>query len=132
MEDRASYNEHPIGSDGQPRTARRITKAMIDTKLATASESFHRVSPTCIVCCIVLANGWNLIGFSACVDPANFDLRLGQKIAREKAIDSLWALEGYALASEPPPGEVGLRAPRPSSINAESDADSNNQGLPER
>jgi len=112
MEERASYNEHPIGSDGTPRTSKRITRAMIDTKLATSATTFHRVSPTCIVCCIVLANGWNLIGHSACVDPANFDEKLGEKIAREKAVDQLWALEGYVLASEPPMGEVGLHSPR--------------------
>lgn len=42
-------------------------------------------------------------GFSACVDPANFDAEIGEKIARSKAEstarDKLWELEGYRLFS---------------------------------
>lgn len=107
-----AYKEHPVGSDGTPRTGRRISKANIDTKLATSREAYHRFPGTnCIVCVITLANGWSLVGHSACVDPANFDETLGRRIAREKAVNELWALEGYALANEPSPGEVGLRAP---------------------
>lgn len=40
-------------------------------------------------------------GHSACVDPANFDAEIGERIARknaEHAVEQkLWELEGYAL-----------------------------------
>jgi len=40
-------------------------------------------------------------GFSACVDPANYVAEIGERIAREdavnKAITKLWELEGYRL-----------------------------------
>lgn len=96
-----AHKEHPVGSDGTPRTGRRVTKAMIDGQIAGGFTQFHRFPDTnCVVCVITLANGWSLVGHSACVDPANFDEVLGQRIAREKAINELWALEGYALATE--------------------------------
>lgn len=96
-----AHREHPVGSDGTPRTGRRVTKAVIDQRIAEAKVDYHRFPGTnCVVCVITLANGWSLVGHSACVDPANFDEALGQRIAREKAINELWALEGYALATE--------------------------------
>jgi hypothetical protein len=43
-------------------------------------------------------------GFSACVDPANFDAKLGQEYALNNAIGKaegmLWQLEGYHLKKE--------------------------------
>jgi hypothetical protein len=40
-------------------------------------------------------------GFSACVDPANFNADIGSEIATKKAMsaarDKLWELEGYRL-----------------------------------
>jgi Phage protein (N4 Gp49/phage Sf6 gene 66) family len=42
-------------------------------------------------------NGFVLLGSSSCVDPANFDLEIGRKIAREDVKKQLWQLEGYRL-----------------------------------
>lgn len=43
-------------------------------------------------------------GMSACIDPANFNGEIGERVAREKAAnaarDKLWELEGYALYSQ--------------------------------
>ena len=49
------------------------------------------------VCCLKLANGFNVVGESACASPENFDEALGRKIARDNAKGKIWALEGYAL-----------------------------------
>jgi len=49
------------------------------------------------VCNLTLKNGFNVVGTSACASPANFDKDLGQKIAYQKAVDQVWALEGYLL-----------------------------------
>jgi len=49
------------------------------------------------LCVLVLANGFTVTGESACASPENFDATLGRKIARQKAIDKVWMLEGYAL-----------------------------------
>ena len=51
------------------------------------------------VCFLVLDNGFVVIGKSACASAENFDQEKGMAIAREDAIDQIWALEGYALRS---------------------------------
>lgn len=48
-------------------------------------------------CVLVLKNGFTVTGESACASPENFDADLGRKIAREKAVDKIWPLMGYAL-----------------------------------
>lgn len=50
------------------------------------------------LCILDLENGFSVKGFSACVDPAEFDLNMGRKIAFEDAFRQIWALEGYLLA----------------------------------
>lgn len=42
-------------------------------------------------------NGFTILGRGACVDPANFDIEIGRKVARHEAIKKLWELEGYLL-----------------------------------
>jgi hypothetical protein len=40
-------------------------------------------------------------GISACIDPANFNAEIGERVARQKAekaaYEKLWELEGYVL-----------------------------------
>lgn len=49
------------------------------------------------ICNLYLQNGFTVRGESACVDPANFDKNIGEKIAYENAVDKVWQLEGYLL-----------------------------------
>ena len=46
---------------------------------------------------LVLQNGFTVTGESNCASPTNFDASLGRKIARENAVNKIWALEGYLL-----------------------------------
>lgn len=48
-------------------------------------------------CVLVLRNGFTVTGESACASPENFDPEIGQKVARENAINKIWMLEGYLL-----------------------------------
>jgi hypothetical protein len=48
-------------------------------------------------CVLVLRNGFNVTGESACVSPDNFDAEIGRIVARENAKQKLWPLLGYAL-----------------------------------
>src|SRR6202000_180087 len=52
------------------------------------------------VCVLVLKSGFTVTGESACVSHENFDGPLGRKIARQKAVEKIWALEGYRLKQE--------------------------------
>jgi hypothetical protein len=78
--------------------APRITPARIEQVIA--GEYFH-VPPgtTLTLCVLTLANGFTVVGESACASPENFNAELGRSIARDNAKNKIWALEGYALRS---------------------------------
>ena len=78
----------------------RLTPQTI-SEIAASAEDFywHVPSTTMVICALHLPNGFVVTGEAACIEPANFDYNLGCKIARDKARDKLWALEGYLLAS---------------------------------
>jgi hypothetical protein len=48
-------------------------------------------------CVLVLRNGFTVTGESACASPENFNADIGRRIAREKAVNKVWPLMGYAL-----------------------------------
>lgn len=43
-------------------------------------------------------SGFTVEGQSACVSIANFDQKLGEKMARERALDEVWKLLGFHVA----------------------------------
>lgn len=76
--------------------APRLTPSLIDA--AIKSEAYHVFPGTALtVCALTLQNGFILTGESAAASPANFDVELGRKIARENARSKIWAFEGYLL-----------------------------------
>jgi hypothetical protein len=54
---------------------------------------------TLTICILEMENGFKVIGQSACVDPSNYSMALGEQYSYNEAIDKLWTLEGYLLAS---------------------------------
>lgn len=48
-------------------------------------------------CVLVLKNGFTVTGESACASPENFNAEIGNKIARQNAVNKIWPLMGYAL-----------------------------------
>lgn len=79
-------------------TAPRITPEHIDACII--QESYLAFEDRMIVAVLTLKNGFQVTGESACVSPENFNQEIGQKIARAKARDKIWALEAYRLKSE--------------------------------
>lgn len=103
-EARAALDTPPTLSDDQIETeiqnrgltAPRVTPEHLDSVIV--GEKFHVFEGSCLtVCCLTLQNGFTVTGESACASPANFNAELGRKIARQKARDKIWALEGYLL-----------------------------------
>lgn len=80
------------------RTAPRITPDSIDRLVASAAEHYWRVpGTTTMVCSLVLRSGFVVTGTSACASPDNFDEEIGRRLARARAREQLWPLEGYRL-----------------------------------
>lgn len=74
----------------------KITQEHID---ATIVSKTFIVLPDGVttICQLILKNGFSVLGSSACVDPANFNLQMGRDIAFANAKDKVWELEGYLL-----------------------------------
>lgn len=82
-------------------TAPRVTPADIEANIA--SVEFLRPSlwdSTLTICVITLQNGTDVVGVSACASPENFNVELGQRISRQKAVEQIWPLMGYALKQQ--------------------------------
>ena len=79
--------------------APRLTPDLIDSVIQ--DEAYYVFPGTTVtVCCLTLTNGYNVVGESAAVSAENFDEEIGRKVAREKARNQIWALEGYLLKQQ--------------------------------
>lgn len=91
-------NEQDIEKEIQAKglNAPRLTPEHIDSVIFDAK---YHVFPgtTVTVCCLILENGFSVIGHSAAASPENFDQEIGRKIAFRNAREQIWALEGYLL-----------------------------------
>jgi len=58
---------------------------------------FHKLTDVLTVCVLTLVNDFTVTGESACASPENYDKVIGEKIARENAVEKIWVLEGYLL-----------------------------------
>ena len=77
-------------------TAPRVTPERLEEVIV--SEVFHVFPNTTFTACLLtLANGYTVLGESACASPENFNAELGRKIARDNAKNKIWQLEGYLL-----------------------------------
>lgn len=74
----------------------KVTREIIDSRISRVSYSIIP-DTTITTCLITMVNGYDVLGFSACVDPKEFDSALGQKYAYEDAYEKIWPLEGYLL-----------------------------------
>jgi RPA family protein len=66
-----------------------------DINRVVAHAEFHVFANKTTVVCLTTKNGFQVIGYSSCVDPKDYDVAIGNKIAVEDAIRQLWKLEGY-------------------------------------
>ena len=80
-------------------TAPRITPDMLDDEIVSCQ--YHVFDGSCLtVCCLTLKNGFTVTGESACASPENFNVEIGQKIARENARNKIWPLLGFRLRDQ--------------------------------
>ena len=75
----------------------KVTKGRINQLMMTADEEISTVFGKCTVVTMKLENGFIMTESSACVDPANYDKKLGVALCKQHIENRLWELEGYAL-----------------------------------
>ena len=91
-------NDQEIENEIQDKclTAPRVTKDYIESLVV--KEQYHVFEGSTFTSCLLtLKNGFTVHGESACASPENFDAELGEKIARDNAVNKIWMLEGYLL-----------------------------------
>ena len=77
-------------------TAPRLIPDDIDEMIDTIQ--YHQFEGTCtIACCLVLTNGFTIIGSSAPVSPDNFDVEICRELSYQNARSQIWKLEEYLL-----------------------------------
>ncbi|MBP6776239.1 MAG: hypothetical protein KA151_03190 [Piscinibacter sp.] len=74
----------------------RITNEMVDAFIV-GHEAMRMGNHTVVH--VRLRNGFSIIEDSACVDPANYDHEVGEKLALQKARARVWPLLGFLLAT---------------------------------
>lgn len=74
----------------------KVTLEMIESKIKDV-QYFSPPGTTITLCILSLENGFTVTGESAYVNPSQFDKEIGEKIAKENAIEKMWLLEGYLL-----------------------------------
>lgn len=77
-----------------------VTKKQIDKIVKNSEIDVKTVFDKCTVVTMRLPNGFILTESSACVDPKNYDVKLGERVCKEKLINKIWELEGYRLQNE--------------------------------
>lgn len=66
-----------------------------DLELEIQTIEYMRIGQKTTVCLITMANGFEVVGTSACVDPNEYNAEIGERLAKDKALDKVWELEGY-------------------------------------
>lgn len=78
-----------------------VTQDQINNIIKMSEKKvFHRVFDKQCVVVIKIKNGFTIVGESACVDPTNYNEKIGYEIAIKSIEKRLWELEGYLLQNK--------------------------------
>lgn len=77
-----------------------ITQENIDNILKETLIKIEKYGDKTTVLMATLPNGFVIIENSSCVDPANFDMKVGEEICMDRLVNKIWELEGYKLQSK--------------------------------
>ena len=74
---------------------RKLTKEFLESEIKDVE--YNRLGGTITHCTIHTKSGFTFTGESACVDPNNFDQKIGEKFAYENAFGKMWMPYGFWL-----------------------------------
>jgi len=72
----------------------KISYAFIEAQVAKSVVHHQQLTPNMRVCVITLQSGHEVIGVAQVLDAINDAEEMGQKIAKDRAIDELWKVFG--------------------------------------
>lgn len=78
----------------------KVTPGAIEHILAQSRTEFVKLGKKTTHCMITVPSGFEITGESSCIDPTEYTQVLGEKFSKERAVQTLYMLEGYMLASE--------------------------------
>nr|WP_312275372.1 Gp49 family protein [Moraxella sp. CTOTU46711] len=74
---------------------RKLTKDFLESEIGNVE--YVRIGEKTTHCTITTKSGFTFTGESACVDPNNFDQKIGEKFAYEQAFEKMWMPYGFWL-----------------------------------
>lgn len=77
--------------------APRVTKEDV---LASIEDEEFLYTKTLTFCVLTLKNGFTVTGESACASPANYNKEIGDRLAKENAINKIWSHLGFELRTK--------------------------------
>lgn len=77
-----------------------VTQQQVMDIFVNSKFDVKTIFDKCTVVSCQLPNGFIIVESSACVDPVNYDEKMGYEICRERIINKIWELEGYNLQSK--------------------------------
>ncbi len=88
---------------------RKLTKEFLESEIDKVE--YNRFGETNTHCTITTKSGFSFTGESACVDPNNFDQKIGEKFAYENAFNKMWTPYGFWLHKALAEYDYKLRPP---------------------
>ncbi|HDR7795325.1 TPA: hypothetical protein QCY19_003996 [Bacillus luti] len=77
-----------------------VTPGQVERIISNSNIVVETVLGKCTVVTAELPNGFIIVEHSACVDPANYNEKIGKEICLERIRNKIWELEGYKLQSQ--------------------------------
>lgn len=74
-----------------------VTDEMIDKIVEETEFKTIQIYGKTTIVSAKLPNGFVITESSSCVDPVNYDEKLGEEICKNRIIDKIWEFEGYKL-----------------------------------
>lgn len=95
------FEKYEDNTEEEPcTTSNKITDRDIHNILAKTLIKTKKYGDKTAVLMATLPNGFEIVTSSSCVDPKNFDMKIGEEICMKKLEDKIWELEGYRLQCE--------------------------------
>ena len=71
-----------------------------DVKAAIIKEEYTKLGTKMTACTLTLSNGYEVVGISGVIDAKTYDIKIGSKIAKEKAEEEVWSILGSLLQNQ--------------------------------